>query len=86
MASILFLQIFVQGLYNYHNLKDLVGDGIFAVDGKKWREQRKLLSHEFSTKMLRDFSISIFRKNAAKLANIVSEAATSNSTLEIQVS
>ncbi|KAG5009309.1 hypothetical protein AAZX31_07G079300 [Glycine max] len=73
-----------KGLYNYHNLKDLVGDGIFAVDGKKWREQRKLLSHEFSTKMLRDFSISIFRKNAAKLANIVSEAATSNNTLEIQ--
>ncbi|XP_027338635.1 cytochrome P450 704C1-like [Abrus precatorius] len=73
-----------KGLYNYNNLKDLLGDGIFTVDGEKWREQRKISSHEFSTKMLRDFSISIFRKNAVKLANIVSEAATSNSTLEIQ--
>ncbi|KAL2337431.1 hypothetical protein Fmac_011877 [Flemingia macrophylla] len=73
-----------KGLYNYHNLKDLLGDGIFTVDGEKWREQRKISSHEFSTKMLRDFSILIFRKNAAKLANIVSEAATSNDTLEIQ--
>ncbi|TKY63771.1 cytochrome P450 704C1 isoform 1 [Spatholobus suberectus] len=73
-----------KGLYNYHNLKDLLGDGIFTVDGEKWREQRKISSHEFSTKMLRDFSISIFRKNAAKLANIVSDAATSNNTLEIQ--
>jgi cytochrome P450 len=76
----------MQGLYNYQNLKDLLGDGIFAVDGEKWREQRKISSHEFSTKMLRDFSTSIFRKNAAKVANIVSEAATSNSMLEIQVS
>ncbi|XP_027337746.1 cytochrome P450 704C1-like [Abrus precatorius] len=73
-----------KGLYNYNNLKDLLGDGIFTVDGEKWREQRKITSHEFSIKMLRDFSISIFRKNAVKLANIVSEAATSNSTLEIQ--
>ncbi|XP_027906383.1 cytochrome P450 704C1-like [Vigna unguiculata] len=73
-----------KGLYNYHNLKDLLGDGIFTVDGEKWREQRKISSHEFSTKMLRDFSVSVFRKNAAKLANIVSESATSNSSLEIQ--
>lgn len=73
-----------KGLYNYHNLKDLLGDGIFTVDGEKWRKQRKISSHEFSTKMLRDFSTFIFRKNAAKVANIVSEAATSNTKLEIQ--
>ncbi|KAI5421415.1 hypothetical protein KIW84_045014 [Lathyrus oleraceus] len=73
-----------KGLYNYLNLKDLLGDGIFTVDGEKWREQRKISSHEFSTKMLRDFSTLIFRKNAAKLANIVSEAAMSNTKLEIQ--
>ncbi|OIW21661.1 hypothetical protein TanjilG_07281 [Lupinus angustifolius] len=73
-----------KGSYNYENLKDLLGDGIFTVDGEKWREQRKISSHEFSTKMLRDFSTSIFRKNAAKVANIVSEAATSNKQLEIQ--
>ncbi|CAI8607381.1 unnamed protein product [Vicia faba] len=73
-----------KGLYNYLNLKDLLGDGIFTVDGEKWREQRKISSHEFSTKMLRDFSTLIFRKNAAKVANIVSEAAISNTKLEIQ--
>lgn len=66
-------------------MKDLLGDGIFTVDGEKWREQRKISSHEFSTKMLRDFSTFIFRKNAAKVADIVSEAATSNNKLEIQV-
>jgi cytochrome P450 len=67
-------------------LNDLLGDGIFAVDGEKWREQRKISSHVFSTKMLRDFSTIIFRKNAAKVANSVSEAANSNTKIEIQVS
>ncbi|KAF3439954.1 hypothetical protein FNV43_RR18232 [Rhamnella rubrinervis] len=73
-----------KGWYNYNILKDLLGDGIFAVDGEKWRQQRKLSSHEFSTKVLRDFSSVIFRENAAKLANIMSEIATTNRTIDIQ--
>ncbi|XP_055814393.1 cytochrome P450 704C1-like [Solanum dulcamara] len=73
-----------KGWYNYNILKDLFGDGIFAVDGDKWREQRKLLSHEFSTRVLRDFSSVVFRKNVAKLAHILSEAANSNKTVDIQ--
>ncbi|VVA19351.1 PREDICTED: cytochrome P450 [Prunus dulcis] len=73
-----------KGWYNYNILKDLLGDGIFAVDGEKWRQQRKISSHDFSTKMLRDFSSVIFRKNAAKLADKVSEIATSNQAIDIQ--
>lgn len=75
-----------QGQYNYSLLRDLLGDGIFTVDGDKWRQQRKVSSYEFSTKVLRDFSSVVFRKNAAKLANIVSEAANSKHTMDIQVS
>ncbi|KAJ0098821.1 hypothetical protein Patl1_19991 [Pistacia atlantica] len=41
-----------KGLYNYYVLTDLLGDGIFAVDGDKWKHQRKLSSYEFSTKIL----------------------------------
>ncbi|KAA8515955.1 hypothetical protein F0562_019134 [Nyssa sinensis] len=73
-----------KGGHNYSILRDLLGDGIFTVDGDKWREQRKVSSHEFSTKVLRDFSSVVFRKNVVKLANIVSEAATSNQTMDIQ--
>uniref|UniRef100_A0A5B7BCU9 Cytochrome P450 704C1-like n=1 Tax=Davidia involucrata TaxID=16924 RepID=A0A5B7BCU9_DAVIN len=73
-----------KGWYNYCILKDLLGDGIFTVDGDKWREQRKVSSYEFSTKVLRDFSSVVFRKNVAKLANLVSEAAASNQTMDIQ--
>ncbi|KAJ0612409.1 putative abieta-7,13-dien-18-ol hydroxylase [Helianthus annuus] len=48
-----------------HNLlEDFLGDSIFTVDGDKWQEQRKLSSHEFSTKVLRDFSSVTLRKNA----------------------
>ncbi|KAL6126021.1 hypothetical protein ACLB2K_074072 [Fragaria x ananassa] len=73
-----------KGWYNYNILMDLLGDGIFAVDGEKWRQQRKISSHEFSTRMLRDFSSVIFQKGAAKLAYKLSEIATSNQTIEIQ--
>ncbi|EOX96169.1 Cytochrome P450 family protein [Theobroma cacao] len=78
------IQNYGKGDYNYSLLKGLLGDGIFAVDGDKWRQQRKVSSYEFSTKVLRDFSTVVFRKNAAKLANIVSDAAKSNKIMDIQ--
>ena len=76
----------MQGTYNHEILRDLLGDGIFTVDGDKWREQRKVSSYEFSTKVLRDFSSVIFRKNAVKLANLLSAAANDNQSIDINVS
>ncbi|KAL3743678.1 hypothetical protein ACJRO7_018879 [Eucalyptus globulus] len=73
-----------KGWYNYSLLKDLLGDGIFPVDGDKWRQQRKVSSYEFSTKVLRDFSSVVFRRTAAKLANILSEAASTNQIVDMQ--
>ncbi|KAL3615607.1 hypothetical protein CASFOL_041268 [Castilleja foliolosa] len=73
-----------KGDYNYSILKDLLGDGVFTVDGDQWREQRKVSSYEFSTRVLRDFSSVVFRKNVARLANIISEAALSNEPMDIQ--
>ncbi len=34
-------------------LSDLLGHGIFAVDGKAWEVQRKIASHMFSVSKLR---------------------------------
>jgi cytochrome P450 len=76
----------VQGWHNYSILGDLLGDGIFTVDGEKWRQQRKVSSYEFSTRVLRDYASFVFQKNVAKLAKIISEAATSNQIMDIQVS
>lgn len=77
-------QNYGKGHYTRGILGDLLGDGIFTVDGDQWREQRKVSSYEFSTKVLRDFSSVIFRKNVVKLANILSKAATSNQIVDIQ--
>ncbi|XP_057760682.1 cytochrome P450 704C1-like [Arachis stenosperma] len=68
-----------KGRHQYEILRDLLGDGIFTVDGEKWRHQRKTASYQLSSKLSRDYSSSVFKSNAVKLAAIVSEAATSNS-------
>ncbi|MQL82169.1 hypothetical protein Taro_014633 [Colocasia esculenta] len=74
-----------KGQRNYENLKDLLGDGIFVVDGSKWRHQRKLFSYEFSTRSLREHSGAVFKKNAAKLAAAVSKSAVnSHQAIEMQ--
>ncbi|KAM6584626.1 hypothetical protein CsatB_011628 [Cannabis sativa] len=61
-----------KGQTNQLIVTDLLGHGIFAVDGDKWKQQRKLASFEFSTRVLRDFSCSVFRENANKLVGAVS--------------
>lgn len=66
-------------------MSDLLGDGIFAVDGDKWRHQRKLASFEFTTRNLRDYSSVVFRRKAIALALVISEAADSNRAVDIQV-
>lgn len=73
-----------QGQYNYEIVSDLFGDGIFAVDGEKWRHQRKLASFEFSTKVLREFSSVVFRSNAAKFCKTISDAASFGKQIEMQ--
>ncbi|KAL1565595.1 cytochrome P450 [Salvia divinorum] len=73
-----------KGEYNRGVMKDLFGEGIFAVDGKKWRHQRKLASYEFSAKILRDFSCSVFQSNAAKLASKVYVEALASKEMDLQ--
>nr|XP_011470440.1 PREDICTED: cytochrome P450 704C1-like isoform X1 [Fragaria vesca subsp. vesca] len=70
-----------KGLYLHSILSDVLGDGIFAVDGAKWRHQRKALSSEFSSKMLRDFSSAVFKLGAVKLARVI---ATCDQAIDIQ--
>ncbi|XP_023156013.1 putative cytochrome P450 superfamily protein isoform X1 [Zea mays] len=73
-----------KGAYNIGVMKDLFGDGIFAIDGDSWRHQRKLASHEFSTKVLREFSSVVFRANATRLVDKISSAAANRTILNMQ--
>ncbi|KAI3458241.1 hypothetical protein Pfo_014904 [Paulownia fortunei] len=75
---------FGKGSFHHDILEGLLGDGIFTVDGERWRHQRKMSSYEFSTRNLKEFSSGVFKTNAAKLAHIVSAAVTSNQIVEIQ--
>uniref|UniRef100_A0A6N2MSB1 Cytochrome P450 n=1 Tax=Salix viminalis TaxID=40686 RepID=A0A6N2MSB1_SALVM len=75
---------YTKGKYNQDIVIDLFGNGIFAVDGDKWRQQRKLASFEFSTRVLRDFSCSVFRRNAAKLVRVISEMAIVDQIFDMQ--
>lgn len=46
---------YVKGSRFHNVLQDLLGDGIFKVDGELWSSQRKIASHEFNTKSLKHF-------------------------------
>ncbi|MQM12528.1 hypothetical protein Taro_045447 [Colocasia esculenta] len=72
-----------KGSYCYEFLSDLFGDGIFAVDGGKWRHQRNLASLEFTTRNLRDYSSGVFSRKAVALALVISEAADSERAVNI---
>ena len=65
-------------------MEDLLGDGIFNVDGEQCRQQRKLSSLEFSAKLLLDFNKKKFSENAMKLSRILMDAFQTNQTVEMQ--
>ncbi|CAM0903273.1 unnamed protein product [Alopecurus aequalis] len=64
-----------KGTTTHDVMEDLLGDGIFNVDGAKWRHQRKAASFKFSTRVLREYSTGVFRDTAAELAGIVGATA-----------
>jgi cytochrome P450 len=45
-------------------LGDLLGTGIFNVDGELWYAQRKLVSHEFSARALRELEFAVLEDEA----------------------
>ncbi|KAK7822870.1 cytochrome p450 94a1 [Quercus suber] len=46
---------YIKGSRFYSVLNELLGDGIFNVDGHLWTLQRKIASHEFNTRSLKHF-------------------------------
>ncbi|XAR52001.1 hypothetical protein NMG60_11006825 [Bertholletia excelsa] len=57
-------------------LGDFLGCGIFNVDGERWRIQRKLASHEFSAKSIRDYAVNVLEEQVkGKLVPILDSLA-----------
>merc|ERR1719148_47651 len=41
-------------------IKVMLGDGIFTVNGTKWKKQRTIASHMFTVRGLRDYMFDVF--------------------------
>lgn len=66
-------------------LGDFLGLGIFNVDGDLWSLQRKLASHEFSTKSLREFVVQVLEDEVVnRLIPVLENAAEINGVLDMQ--
>lgn len=69
------LDNFVKGPSFHDLLFDLMGDGIFAVNGDKWKRQRQILVRLSTARSLRDHIAPIIRKNTRTLLSILDRAA-----------
>ncbi|KAK4414136.1 cytochrome [Sesamum alatum] len=66
-------------------LGDFLGLGIFNVDGEMWSVQRKLASHEFSAKSLREFVVKVLEDEVEdRLIPILEDAAENDKILDMQ--
>ena len=66
-------------------LGDLLGFGIFNVDGELWSTQRKLASHEFTTRSLREFVVKTLEEEVReRLIPTLEEAVQNETVLDLQ--
>ncbi|KAL5722171.1 hypothetical protein ACHQM5_005722 [Ranunculus cassubicifolius] len=66
-------------------LDDFLGKGIFNVDGDLWKVQRKVASHEFSTRSLRNFVMeNVKAELQTRLIPLLSNASKSNKIIDVQ--
>ncbi|XP_031487277.1 cytochrome P450 94A2-like [Nymphaea colorata] len=74
-----------KGPDSYAILYDLLGNGIFNVDGETWKVQRKVASHEFNTRSLRKFVDTVVNTEiSGRLLPHLSSAAAAKTTLDLQ--
>ncbi|XP_062183388.1 cytochrome P450 94B3-like [Phragmites australis] len=66
-------------------LGDLLGTGIFNVDGELWYAQRKLVSHEFSARALRELEFAVLEDEARdRLVPALGQALTRGDAVDMQ--
>ncbi|KAK1377328.1 Cytochrome P450, E-class, group IV [Heracleum sosnowskyi] len=66
-------------------LGDFLGSGIFNVDGSLWNSQRKLASHEFSTKSLREFMVNVLEDEVEnKLFPLLDKVCGNDGVVDLQ--
>ncbi|KAG2531902.1 hypothetical protein JM18_001524, partial [Phytophthora kernoviae] len=74
---------FPKGTYMCDNLHDLLGGGIFSVDGDQWVHQRKTASNLFTMRALRDSMTVTIQRHTAVLNNILGRASDTGEILDL---
>ncbi|KAG6623531.1 Cytochrome P450 86A2 [Phytophthora cinnamomi] len=74
---------FEKGPFMCENLRDLLGDGIFAVDGDWWVHQRKTASNLFTMRALRESMTATIQRHAVVLYDILYRASESKETIDL---
>ncbi|KAE8660338.1 hypothetical protein F3Y22_tig00116954pilonHSYRG00193 [Hibiscus syriacus] len=78
-------QNYVKGSRFRDHLHELLGHGIFAVDGDLWTIQRKVSSHEFKTKSIKHFISDVVTSQVAhNLVPRLSNASDENRVVDLQ--
>lgn len=75
--------MFEKGSFFRDKLKQALGEGIFNVDGHKWRVQRKTASTLFTTNNFRDLLMPVFRKNLSYIDTIIAEHIERGKTVNV---
>ncbi|TMW60728.1 hypothetical protein Poli38472_000770 [Pythium oligandrum] len=76
--------VFVKGEEGAMLLRDLFGEGIFAVDGAKWLHQRKTASHLFTHQMMRDIMATAVMEGTETLCDILERAQRENTAVDLK--
>lgn len=75
---------FVKGPFTSMALEDVLGQGIFAVDGTQWLHQRKTASHLFSLQMMRGSMEQVVRSHTALLCERLTRLAQTDETVNLK--
>lgn len=74
---------FPKGDFFNNNLRDLLGEGIFAVDYAKWVHQRKTASHLFTMRALRESMTATVQSHALVLHKMFQRSADQQSSIDL---
>eukprot|EP00051_Salpingoeca_urceolata_P028245 m.5566 g.5566 ORF g.5566 m.5566 type:complete len:492 (+) comp2401_c0_seq1:286-1761(+) len=77
-------QNYIKGDMWYSIFDDLLGGGIFNVDGEAWRFQRKIAAHQFSVRRFRDIQTSVFVEHAHKLVANIQKWSDTDESFDVQ--
>merc|ERR1712096_127261 len=77
------MDFFEKGSQFHQNFFPLLGNGIFASDGAKWRKQRKTASRLFTTRRLRDFMFSVFQSTSENLIHKIKELSANGDSVNM---